>query len=233
MFFERHRRCQADRGDAAAGDGEITGDTGIAGAVVQNSAADQDVVHAPVIPDCRASGKSAIHSHGRRDYGFRAPRYARPRNDGSRLHAQRERRSGRARAGGGFDVGVPGDGDGAAGAGHRDQLLARAAGEIAIAALAATGLAQRVQAARAGGAGRAGGTDRPGLAFDALRPLRPGIALRPGGPCGPSKQPASANAATTATIANDARMKNSLKAVSLNENVSPPHHEVQSAGALR
>ena len=41
-----------------------------------------------------------------------------------------------------------------AGAGHRDQFLARAAGEIAIAVLAAAFLAQRVQAARAGGAGR-------------------------------------------------------------------------------
>ena len=50
-----------DRGDAAVGDGEIAGDAGIAGAVVQSSAADQDVVHALVIPDCRASGKSGIH----------------------------------------------------------------------------------------------------------------------------------------------------------------------------
>src|SRR5580693_1197740 len=98
----------------------------------------------------------------------------------SRLHAQRQGRSGRARAGGGFDAAVPGDGDGAAGAGHRDQFLFGTAGQVAIAALAATFLAQRVQPARAGGAGRTGGTDRPGLAFDALRPLRPGIALRPG-----------------------------------------------------
>src|SRR5579862_5303144 len=98
----------------------------------------------------------------------------------SRLHAQRQGRSGGARAGGGFDAAVPGDGDGDAGAGHRDQFFFRAAAQIAIAALAATVLAQRVQAARAGGAGRTSGPDRPGLAFDALRPLRPGIALRPG-----------------------------------------------------
>ena len=38
-------RVGVDRGDAAVGDGEIGGDAGIAGAVVQNSAADQDVVH--------------------------------------------------------------------------------------------------------------------------------------------------------------------------------------------
>ncbi len=48
--------------NAAACDGEIAGNARIAGAVVQNSAADQDVVHALVIPDCRASGKSGIHT---------------------------------------------------------------------------------------------------------------------------------------------------------------------------
>ena len=53
--------ARPDRGDAAVRDGKIAGNAGIAGAVIQNSAADQDVVHALVIPDCRASGKSGIH----------------------------------------------------------------------------------------------------------------------------------------------------------------------------
>src|ERR1700734_2019473 len=39
-----------DCGDAAVRDGEVRGDAGIAGAVVQNSAADEDVVHVALPP---------------------------------------------------------------------------------------------------------------------------------------------------------------------------------------
>src|SRR5580704_5223897 len=94
------------------------------------------------------------------------------------LHAQRERGAVGVTAGGGFDVGVLGDGDGAAGAGHRDEPLARAAGEIAIAGLAAGALVQSMQAARAHGAGRTGRSHRAGIAFGALRSCGPNFALR-------------------------------------------------------
>ena len=168
-----------DRRDAAAGDGEIAGNARIAGAVVQNSAADQDVVHALVIPDCRASGspESILADLWLCDSGFRALRG--PRNDAHGfMHS--------AKAG---PVAL--------------EQVAASMPPFLVMAMVPPGqvteisfssglqvrsqlllwpqpvLAQRVQAARAWGAGWTRGTDRPGLAFDALRPLRPSIALRP------------------------------------------------------
>ena len=60
-FFRAIGAARPDHSNAAVRDGEIAGDAGTAGAVEQSATADQDVVHAFVIPDCRASGKSGIH----------------------------------------------------------------------------------------------------------------------------------------------------------------------------
>ena len=144
----------------------------LAGAVEKFPPRIEDVAHAPRY--CGLPRRRQVRNLDIADlvnlFGFRA---LRGRNDARRLHAQRQGRRSCCRKAGRFDVAVPGDGDGAAGGGHRESVSSGLQAEIAVAAWATC-----PGAAHAGGrssralVGCPGGTDRPGLAFGLAGLLR-------------------------------------------------------------